>query len=816
MGNISVKKRAAAALLALCLCVSGSLPALAAEPSAELGWPQFLGVDGLKGVSDAKAPTTAAEIELKWEKQTGDSTTWTDSSSTPVILGDYVYCYSFQRLRKYELGSGKEVASAPVFGAAHNQYTMILGAGDGKIFVPCEINNLDADATGVQKNFLRAFDAETLEQLYVTQELPGSAVQSPVTCHDGRVFTGSYRTGGVYACFDTADENPASATEVKAANWTVASPSDAGFNTNGVAFAGDYALFTDANYAGSSTVWSVNYKTGAVADTFSLPSGYNARSTPFYCEKDGRVYLSSGHPTAGAAVRSYKLLADGKLDQASLREWTAGISGGDTQSSPVIYNDRLYLAGQSFGAQMPVFVVDTNTMTTLYQTDAVNSAGSAALTTAYASAENGNQVYLYFVANESSDNLFILKDKEGQTAPQVEVVPGIGRRQYCSQSIAIAPNGSLVWYNDAGYLYCYGNKGDTAITAADVQRQIERLPDASSYRYINLAEARRVETRYRALSAAEQAKVTNHGKLEEILALSTADPIARINQGIASLDLPSLTLQDADKVSALLSAYEALSAQEQSQIAGADTLQKAAAAIEALRQEAIVQKLDEDIAALPALSALTSGDRAAVDSLQSRYEALADAQREKLANRQRLADSRARVAAIEEQMAAAAQLISDKLGGAEITLESRPLIQELDRALEGLLPADLAKISEIEQYLSPAKVDLVNLMTAQLLMKDGQPIPVTAENAAQLLAIAREIQGYRDGILEGDLKYLQNGQLADEVAQQAAALLDEPGAEGGNGDASANTADASAPAALLAAALAALSLALACKRRRRV
>ena len=130
-------------MLALCLCVSGSLPALAAEPSAELGWPQFLGVDGLKGVSDAKAPTTAAEIELKWEKQTGDSTTWTDSSSTPVILGDYVYCYSFQRLRKYELGSGKEVASAPVFGAAHNQYTMILGAGDGKIFVPCEINNLE-------------------------------------------------------------------------------------------------------------------------------------------------------------------------------------------------------------------------------------------------------------------------------------------------------------------------------------------------------------------------------------------------------------------------------------------------------------------------------------------------------------------------------------------------------------------------------------------------------------------------------------------------------------------------------------------------
>ena len=88
MGNISVKKRAAAALLALCLCASGSLPALAAEPSAELGWPQFLGADGLKGVSDAKAPTPAADIELNWEKQTGDSSTWTATASTPVIMGD--------------------------------------------------------------------------------------------------------------------------------------------------------------------------------------------------------------------------------------------------------------------------------------------------------------------------------------------------------------------------------------------------------------------------------------------------------------------------------------------------------------------------------------------------------------------------------------------------------------------------------------------------------------------------------------------------------------------------------------------------------
>lgn len=34
---------------------------------------------------------------------------------------------------------------------------------------------------------------------------------------------------------------------------------------------------------------------------------------------------------------------------------------------------------------------------------------------------------------------------------------GIGRRQYCSQSVIVAKDGSLIWYNDAGRIYCYEN-----------------------------------------------------------------------------------------------------------------------------------------------------------------------------------------------------------------------------------------------------------------------------------------------------------------------------------------------------------------------
>lgn len=53
--------------------------------------------------------------------------------------------------------------------------------------------------------------------------------------------------------------------------------------------------------------------------------------------------------------------------------------------------------------------------------------------------------------------MWILTDRQGQTKPEYEIVDGIGRRQYCSQSVIVAKDGSLIWYNDAGRIYCYEN-----------------------------------------------------------------------------------------------------------------------------------------------------------------------------------------------------------------------------------------------------------------------------------------------------------------------------------------------------------------------
>lgn len=132
-------KKLCALAVALTIAVFSLITAWAGNDNAAasktqestLNWSQFLGNEGLQGVSDAKTPRTAAELELKWKVQTG--TGWNDVPGTPIVVGNNVYCYSSQYLRKYDLITGEELAKAQVFGKSTNQFFINLCYGDGKI-----------------------------------------------------------------------------------------------------------------------------------------------------------------------------------------------------------------------------------------------------------------------------------------------------------------------------------------------------------------------------------------------------------------------------------------------------------------------------------------------------------------------------------------------------------------------------------------------------------------------------------------------------------------------------------------------------------
>jgi len=449
-GGMTMKNIKQAVSLTIAAIMTASLSSATVFAS---DWPQFLGNPKTPGVSYADSATKGDDIKLRWEKNTGS--TWFDVPGTPVVAGEYVYYYSSQYLRKLELATGKEVAKVQIYGEPVNQFFVNIAYGDGKIFVPCQTDNLD-DGLDIKGVFLRVFDAQTLTQLYVTESLGSGQPQTPVMYHNGYFVTGIYGRNAIYAGFSANDEDPARTDEIKPVSWSVDAAGKYGFSFNGAAFVGDMCYFGNGNL-----ISIVNCKTGE-ARAFDIGEEYCVRSTLTYSSETNRLYVASNHLDSRAAVFSYKLDADGMPEAESVCKWISDVEGGGTQAAPVIHNGRLYLGGggHTMGSNEPFHVLDAVTLKEIYSVP-VLSKGSASISTAYANEKNNHQVYIYMVpyasgADDSSE-LWIISDSQGQTEAKYEIVKNIGRKQYCSQSLAVAPDGSLIWYNDGGYLYCYEN-----------------------------------------------------------------------------------------------------------------------------------------------------------------------------------------------------------------------------------------------------------------------------------------------------------------------------------------------------------------------
>ena len=453
--------RILALLLAALLLTGGAFAA---------DWPQFLGEEAHPGIAVGDGPRSGEEFALRWEFSSGSSDpgamSWNDIPGTPIVVGERVYVYSSGKLWKLDLKTGAVLGSAVVYSSPVNQFFVYPSYGEGKIFVPCQKANPGLE--GADGTYLHVYDAETMESLYVTENLTKGQMQSPVSYHDGYVVTGTYGFNGYYACFTAEDEDPTRPDEVKQPLWTVQVESRTSFSQNGAAFAGDYVYF-----GCGSTLYSVKYQTGEV-QSISLGEDYSIRSTPTWNAGMGRLFVSACHSAKGAAVFSFVPGADGLPIPEKTLTWHSGVEEGGTQAAPVVWNGRLYLGGGGgmMGSSEPFHVLDAATLTEVYSVP-IQAKGTASVCTAWAAEENGREVTIYLVPYRPLEgevvrdgrtelrpvrsDFCIIKDRPGQTEARYEVVENVGRPQFCSQSVAIAEDGALLWYNDAGYVYCYEN-----------------------------------------------------------------------------------------------------------------------------------------------------------------------------------------------------------------------------------------------------------------------------------------------------------------------------------------------------------------------
>ena len=170
------------------------------------------------------------------------------------------------------------------------------------------------------------------------------------------------------------------------------------------------------------------------------------RSTIAYDKETDRLYFT----TKGGYLYSLKLKSDGTFDKDTLKSVQPGSM---STSTPVVYNGRIYIgvtSGSNFSGTYSISVIDAATMTEVYKAPLKGYPQcSVLLSTAYEK-EDGS-VYLYATYNKNPGGITLIRDKKGQTTPDVEEIftPEKARQQYCITSIICDENGTLYYKNDS-------------------------------------------------------------------------------------------------------------------------------------------------------------------------------------------------------------------------------------------------------------------------------------------------------------------------------------------------------------------------------
>ena len=442
------------------LAVATENPNLDRSITAE--WGNFRNGDNNLGITNAKTPYAPEDTELLWAVKHG--TGWAAAPGSPIMVDGDIYTYSGSTIRRLNSMTGETVTEGTMVGSS--SYSIVpMTYGDGMVFV------------GLSDGRIQAFNAKTLESLWVYTDELGGQPNCPITYKDGYIYAGFWNSearNANFACINTIDEDHASATEAKYASWTYT-------RAGGFYWAGAYVtdklaiVGTDDGAGGYDTNGAAllvfDRFTGEKLDTHEGIRG-DIRSNVSHDPQSDRVFFT----TKGGILGNAKIDWDtGKI--LDYKEAVISDANGNTYAmstcTPSVYNGRIYIgvSGTSqFGANSghAIAVYDLNgdgSMTKAYAYGIIGyPQTSAMVTTAYAG-EDG-YVYIYLPYNYTPGGISVLKDRPGQTAPLTTTnsgysevfTPAAPLAQYCICSTIADQYGTLYYKNDSCYMMAITSK----------------------------------------------------------------------------------------------------------------------------------------------------------------------------------------------------------------------------------------------------------------------------------------------------------------------------------------------------------------------
>ena len=442
------------------LAVATENPNLDRSITAE--WGNFRKGDNNLGITNAKTPYAPEDTELLWAVKHG--TGWAAAPGSPIMVDGDIYTYSGSTIRRLNSMTGEVVTEGTM--VDKSSYSIVpMTYGDGMVFV------------GLSGGKIQAFNAKTLESLWVYTDELGGQPNCPITYKDGYIYAGFWNSedrNANFACINTVDEDHASATEVKYASWTYT-------RAGGFYWAGAYVtdklaiVGTDDGAGGYDTNGAAllvfDRFTGEKLDTHEGIRG-DIRSNVSHDPQSDRVFFTTKGGILGNAQIDWDTGKILDYKEVVIKD-AQGNANAMSTCTPSVYNGRIYIgvAGTSqFGANSGhgIAVYNLNgdgSMTQAYVYAIVGYPQTSAMVSTAYSAEDGS-VYIYLPYNYTPGGVSVLKDKPGQTAPVTttgsgysEVFTPVGPlAQYCICSTIADQYGTIYYKNDSCYMMAITSK----------------------------------------------------------------------------------------------------------------------------------------------------------------------------------------------------------------------------------------------------------------------------------------------------------------------------------------------------------------------
>ena len=442
------------------LAVATENPNLDKSITAE--WGNFRKGDNNLGITNAKTPYAPEDAEILWAVKHG--TGWAAAPGSPIMVDGDIYTYSGSTIRRLNSMTGEVVTEGTM--VDKSSYSIVpMTYGDGMVFV------------GLSGGKIQAFNAKTLESLWVYTDELGGQPNCPITYKDGYIYAGFWNSedrNANFACINTVDEDHASTTEAKYASWTYTR--QGGFYWAGAYVTDKLAIVgTDDGASGYDTNGAAllvfDRYTGEKLDAHEGIRG-DLRSNVSHDPESDRVFFT----TKGGILGNAKIDWDtGKIldyKEVVIKD-AQGNANAMSTCTPSVYNGRIYIgvAGTSqFGANSGhgIAVYNLNgdgSMTQAYVYAIVGYPQTSAMVSTAYSAEDGS-VYIYLPYNYTPGGVSVLKDKPGQTAPVTttgsgysEVFTPVGPlAQYCICSTIADQYGTIYYKNDSCYMMAITSK----------------------------------------------------------------------------------------------------------------------------------------------------------------------------------------------------------------------------------------------------------------------------------------------------------------------------------------------------------------------